>query len=230
MIDVHKDNDRGRADHGWLVAKYSFSFADYYDPLRMGFRSLRVLNEDHIAPGAGFPKHGHNDMEILTYVISGGLKHKDSMGNGAVIEAGEFQLMSAGAGVQHSEANASATEETHLLQIWLRPDQASLQPGYVQKRFEDRQNRLRKVVSSAGQDGAMKIHQDVEIYSGVLDAGTQVEHALAKGRHAWIQTISGELEINGESLSQGDSAAVSEEEMLRLRAKEASEFLLFDLA
>ncbi|MFT7664915.1 MAG: redox-sensitive bicupin YhaK (pirin superfamily) [Planctomycetota bacterium] len=230
MIRLRKANERGRADYGWLVAQHSFSFANYYDPDHMGFRGLRVLNEDRIAPGTGFPKHSHRDMEILTYVISGRLEHKDSMGNGAVIEAGEFQMMSAGKGVSHSEANPSSNEETHLLQIWLQANELGLVPGYVQKRFDDSQNQLRQVASPTGQAGAMKIHQDVEIYSAVLDAGRAVEHSLEKGRHAWIQVISGELTVNGESLLAGDSAAASEVSTLQLNASDGAEFLLFDLA
>ncbi|MCL4134895.1 UNVERIFIED_CONTAM: hypothetical protein GTU68_001314 [Idotea baltica] len=196
----------------------------------MGFRSLRVLNEDRISGGTGFPQHPHRDMEILTYVIKGGLAHEDSMGNGAVIEAGEFQLMSAGTGIAHSEANASQTNEVHLLQIWIVPAQKGLAPSYSQRRFDDRKNTLRHVASAgSGQDG-FQIQQDVRIYTSLLDKGASVEHALEPGRHAWVQLISGEIAINGELLSAGDSAAISDEASVGIRSNEDADFLLFDLA
>ena len=230
MIRLRKAEERGRADHGWLLAQHSFSFANYFDPDHMGFRSLRVLNEDRIAPDTGFPMHSHRDMEILTYVISGQLEHKDSMGNGAVIEAGEFQLMSAGSGVRHSEANPSMTDETHLLQIWILPSERNLTSGYVQKRFDGHDNQLVKVVSPSDSNGTMKIHQDVEIYSATLDAASEVDHSLAKDRYAWVQVIAGDLTVNGNELRPGDSAAVSDEPLLNLQTSEGAEFLLFDMA
>jgi quercetin 2,3-dioxygenase len=230
MITTRRRTDRGQADYGWLQAQYSFSFANYYDPNHMGFRSLRVLNEDRIAGGTGFPLHPHRDMEILTYVIEGGLAHEDSMGNGAVIEAGEFQLMSAGSGLTHSEANASQTNEVHLLQIWLQPRESGVSPSYSQRRFDDRQNMLRKITSPTAGPDTFHIQQDVEIFTSLLDAGVELEHMLKPGRHAWVQLISGTLEVDGVRLEAGDSAAISEESKVCIRAIEDAEFLLFDLA
>lgn len=230
MITVQKGAERGQADFGWLHAQYSFSFANYYDPNHMGFRSLRVLNEDRIDGGAGFPLHPHRDMEILTYVITGGLAHEDSMGNGAVIEAGEFQLMSAGAGIYHTEANASKTDEVHMLQIWLQPNQRGVTPDYGQRRFDDRHNRLCKVAGPAGDGASFKVHQDASVYTALLDAKSSLEHDLLAGRHGWLQLISGRVQLNGVNLEAGDSAAISNEEALSMVAEQDADFLLFDLA
>lgn len=230
MITTQRAADRGQADHGWLHAQHSFSFANFYDPQRMGFRALRVLNEDRIAGGTGFPLHPHRDMEILTYVIQGGLAHEDSMGNGAVIEAGEFQLMSAGSGLTHSEANASQTNEVHLLQIWLRPAENGIVPSYSQRRFDDRQNVLRKVAGPSPSSDSFQIQQDVEIFTSLLDSEQTLQHALVGGRHAWVQLVRGVVLVNGNRLQAGDSAAVSDEDAITIDAVEDAELLMFDLA
>jgi quercetin 2,3-dioxygenase len=231
MIKVRRSNERGGADHGWLQTQYTFSFADYYDPQNMGFRDLRVINEDYIAPAQGFPTHGHRDMEIVTYVINGELSHRDSMGNGETIRPNEVQRMTAGTGVLHSEYS-SPTDKTHLLQIWILPEKQNLQPGYEQKYFapEEKQGKLKLVASRGGDDGSVTINQDVDLYASLLNSGESVEHQLKDGRHAWIQVISGSLEANGEKLDAGDGAAISEEQVLKLNAgKDNTEFLLFDL-
>ncbi len=229
MITVRRANDRGTANYGWLQPQYSFSFAEYHDRNHMGFRSMRVLNEDRIAPQGRFPMHDHHDMEILTYVISGAIEHHDSMGNTSVVKASEIQIMSAGTGVTHSEENPSSTEPLHLLQIWIFPDERGLTPRYQQRSFEDRANELRRVVSGSAADGAIKIHQDAEIYSAKLEGGASVEHKLAPGRHGWLQLVSGSLTLNGTELSAGDGAQISEEASVAIVASEDSEFLLFDL-
>ena len=231
MIKIRRSKERGHANHGWLDTRFSFSFADYYDPQFMGFRDLRVINEDHIEADQGFPKHGHRDMEIITYVISGELSHQDSMGNGETIRPSEVQRMTAGTGVLHSEFS-SPTEQTHLLQIWILPEKKNLQPSYEQKLFppEEKQGKLRLVASRGGDDGSVSINQDVELYAAILNNGEEVPHKLADGRHAWIQVISGSLYVNGETLNKGDGAAISEEAILKIKASEdKSEFLLFDL-
>jgi redox-sensitive bicupin YhaK (pirin superfamily) len=231
MIKIRRSDERGHANHGWLDSRFSFSFADYYDPRFMGFRSLRVINEDHIEPAQGFPTHGHRDMEIITYVIDGELSHRDSMGNGETIHPHEVQRMTAGTGVLHSEYS-SPTDRTHLLQIWILPEKQNLQPGYEQKVFapEEKQGKLRLVASKGGDDGSVHINQDVRLYASILSGGEVVTHALAESRHAWVQLISGLLEVNGETLQPGDGAAVSEETELRLKAgDDRTEFLLFDL-
>ncbi len=231
MIRIRRSNERGHADHGWLDTYHSFSFADYYDPQNMGFRDLRVINEDFVAPGQGFPKHGHRDMEIITYVIDGELSHRDSMGNGETVRPHEVQRMTAGTGVLHSEYS-SPTDKTHLLQIWILPEKQNLRPGYEQKVFppEEKQGKLRLVASKGGDDGSVHINQDVKLYASILSDGEEVTHTLAEGRHAWVQLISGSLDVNGEALNPGDGAAVSEEAALILKALEsATEFLLFDL-
>ncbi len=230
MITLRKASERGRGDYGWLDANYSFSFAGYQDAAHMGFRSLRVLNEDRVAPGKGFPTHPHRDMEILTYVIEGNLEHSDSMGNGSVIKAGEFQRMTAGSGVTHSEFNQSADDSLHLLQIWITPSDTGLTPGYEQRRFDDRRNVLRLVAATDGRDGSLTIHQDVSVYSTVLDAGVSLEHTLGAGRHAWAQVVRGSLQVNGLSMSAGDGARLNDEEPITLSANEEAELLLFDLA
>ena len=231
MIKVRKSNERGGANHGWLQTQHTFSFADYYDPGFMGFRDLRVINEDHIAPAQGFPTHGHRDMEIITYVINGELSHRDSMGNGETIRPHEVQRMTAGTGVLHSEYS-SPTDKTHLLQIWILPEKQNLQPGYEQKYFapEENQGKLRLVASRGGDDGSVTINQDVSLYASVFSKGDSDEHELGEGRHAWIQVISGSLDVNGTTLEKGDGAAISEERLLQLKATaDNTEFLLFDL-
>lgn len=231
MIKIRRSNERGHANHGWLDTHFSFSFADYYDPQFMGFRDLRVINEDFIEPSQGFPKHGHRDMEIITYMISGEISHRDSMGNGETVRPNEVQRMTAGTGVLHSEYS-SPTDRTHLLQIWILPEKTNLQPSYEQKQFspEEKQGKLRLIASRGGDDGAIHINQDVKLYASVLGEGQNVSLDLAPGRHAWIQLISGSLEVNGEKLEPGDGAAISEETALSIRATaDNSEFLLFDL-
>ena len=231
MIKIRRANERGHADHGWLDTYHSFSFADYYDPRFMGFRDLRVINEDFIAADQGFPKHGHRDMEIITYVISGELSHRDSMGNGETIHPHEVQRMTAGTGVLHSEYS-SPTDRTHLLQIWILPEKQNLQPSYEQKFFtpEEKQGKLRLVASRGGDDGSVTINQDVRLYASILGKDENVSLELADGRHAWVQVISGSLDVNGETLNPGDGAAISEENLLNVKAlEEGSEFLLFDL-
>ena len=231
MIKIRRSNERGHANHSWLDSRFSFSFADYYDPRNMGFRDLRVINEDYIEAAQGFPTHGHRDMEIITYVIDGEISHRDSMGNGETIRPHEVQRMTAGTGVLHSEYS-SPTEKTHLLQIWILPEKQNLQPGYEQKLFapEEKQGKLRLVASMGGDDGSVHINQDVKLYASILSSGEQVTHVLAEGRHAWVQLISGTLEVNGETLDPGDAAAISEESTLSLTAgRDKTEFLLFDL-
>jgi quercetin 2,3-dioxygenase len=231
MIKVRRSNERGHADYGWLDTYHTFSFNTYYDPRFMGFRSLRVINEDTIAPGMGFGTHGHADMEIITYVTRGALAHKDSTGGEETLRPHEVQRMTAGTGIRHSEFNASETDETHLLQIWILPEKNGLTPGYEQTYFapEEKKNRLRLVASRAGSDGSVKINQDVSLYASLLDANETVEHDLAANRHAWLQLVKGKIELNGVSLNAGDGAAVSEETVLQIKALEDSEFLLFDL-
>ena len=231
MIKIRRSNERGHANHGWLDSRFSFSFADYYDPRFMGFRALRVINEDYIEPAQGFPTHGHRDMEIITYVIDGELSHRDSMGNGETIRPHEVQRMTAGTGVLHSEYS-SPTDKTHLLQIWILPEKQNLQPGYEQKLFpaEEKQGKLRLVASKGGDDGSVHINQDVKLYGSILSNGEEATHTLADGRHAWVQLISGTLTVNGEQLNPGDGAAISNEAELTLQANEdKTEFLLFDL-
>ncbi len=231
MIKIRQSKERGHANHGWLDTRYTFSFSDYYDPQFMGFRDLRVINEDFIEPDQGFPKHGHRDMEIITYMISGELSHRDSMGNGETIHPGEVQRMTAGTGVLHSEYS-SPTDKTHLLQIWILPEENRLTPGYEQKLFaaEGKQGKLKLIASRGGDDGSVHINQDVKLYASVLAEGKSVSHDIADGRHAWVQLISGALDVNGYTLEAGDGAAISEEQKLKLMAHENNtEFLLFDL-
>lgn len=232
MIKLRPAHERGGGDHGWLKTRHTFSFSDYYDPRHMGFRDLRVINEDHIAPGQGFGAHGHRDMEILSYVVSGGLGHKDSMGNGEVIRPHEWQRMSAGTGVRHSEANASGTEPVHIYQIWILPEAEGITPGYEQKLFapEEKTGRLRLVASREGREESLKIHQNVSVYNAILKSGEAVEHRLDAGRHAWLQVVKGAVELNGNRLGAGDGAAVSEETSLKISASEDAEIILFDLA
>jgi len=233
MITLRPAEERGQADFGWLHTRYTFSFADYYDPEHVQFRSLRVINEDHVDPGHGFGTHPHRDMEIITYVLEGALAHKDSMGTGSTIRPGEVQRMSAGTGVMHSEFNHSPSEEVHLLQIWLLPERKGIKPSYEQKEFprESKLNRLRLVASPAGDDGSVTIHQDARLYASVLEEGKSVLHELGKGRSAWLQVARGEVSLNGTTLKAGDGAAVEHEAALEISGRvPSSEFLLFDLA
>jgi redox-sensitive bicupin YhaK (pirin superfamily) len=231
MIKIRRSEERGKANYGWLDTRYTFSFSNYYDERFMGFRDLRVINEDLIEPAQGFPTHGHRDMEILTYVITGELSHRDSMGNGETIRPHEVQRMTAGTGVLHSEYS-SPTDRTHLLQIWILPEKRNLTPGYEQKLFppEEKKGRLKLVASRGGTDGSVHINQDVALYSSILGAGETVSYELKENRHAWIQIVKGSLEVNGETLNQGDGAAISDERLLEIRsAADETEFLLFDL-
>ncbi len=231
MIKIRKSNERGHADHGWLNTRFSFSFADYYDPKHVEFRTLRVMNDDRVAGGGGFPTHPHRDMEIVTYVLEGALEHKDSMGNGSVIKPGDVQYMSAGTGVAHSEFNASKTETVHLYQIWMFPDKTGYKPAYDQKNFseEEKRGKLRLVVSPDGRDGSVKIRQDNELYAAVLSAGDSVKHSLKPERHAYVQVARGSVTLNGKTLETGDGAEVSEEKALELQGVKEAEVLLFDL-
>lgn len=232
MITLRKSEERGHANHGWLNSYHSFSFANYYDPNHMGFRALRVINEDWVQPGRGFGTHPHRDMEIITYVLEGALEHKDSLGTGSIIYPGEVQKMTAGTGVTHSEYNPSKTELVHLLQIWIVPDQRNLPPSYEQKTYStaEKRNQLRLIASPQGRDGSVTVHQDVNLYASVLEAGNKVVHELSPNRHIWVQVAQGEITLNGLSLSAGDAAAISEENQVVVIANTASEFLLFDLA
>jgi redox-sensitive bicupin YhaK (pirin superfamily) len=232
MITLRKAQDRGHAQHGWLDSWHTFSFGDYYDPKHMGFRSLRVINEDRVAPGKGFPTHTHRDMEIVTYVLEGALEHKDSMGNGSVMKPGDVQRMTAGTGVGHSEFNASRSEPVHFLQIWLLPEGRNLQPGYEQKNFSkaERQGKLRVVASREGGDGAVVVHQDVKLLAGVFAAGESASYTLAPGRHAWLHVARGKLRVNGQDLEAGDALQASEEATLELSGVNDAEVLLFDLS
>jgi len=227
MIQLRKANDRGHANHGWLDSWHTFSFADYHDLAHVQFSTLRVINEDRVAPGEGFPTHPHRDMEIITYVLEGALEHKDSLGTGSVIRPGEVQRMSAGTGIRHSEFNHSQTEPVHFLQIWVLPDRQGVQPGYEQKRI-GLDSQLRLVASPDGHDGSVAIHQDVRIYAARLN-GNEVTHTLAPGRRAWLQVARGALKLNGTTLQAGDGAGIENEPTLRLAADGSAEVLLFDL-
>jgi quercetin 2,3-dioxygenase len=232
MVHVRRAKERGHAQHGWLESYHSFSFADYYDPAFMGFRALRVVNEDRVQPGQGFGTHPHRDMEIVTYVFDGALEHKDSLGTGSIIRPGEVQRMSAGTGVTHSEFNHSRAEIVHFLQIWILPEEQGLPPSYEQRAFPhaERTNRLRLVASRGARDGSVKIHQDVDLYAAIVSSGAELEHTLQEGRHAWLQVAQGRLSVNDQVLSMGDGAAFSNESAVRLGASEPAEILLFDLA
>ena len=230
MINIRKANERGHANHGWLDSYHTFSFADYYDPQWMGFRSLRVINDDLVMPGMGFGTHPHRDMEIISYVLNGAIQHKDSMGNGRVIKAGEFQYMAAGTGVQHSEFNPSQTEPLRLLQIWIMPDEKGVKPRYAEKNYAAAPTgKLHLVASKTGRDGSMEIHQDAELLLGKLDAGQSVKHSLTKDRHAWVHVAEGEVTINGTKLTGGDAVALSDERAVEISASKPSQVLLFDL-
>ncbi len=230
MIQLRKSGERGHANHGWLDTWHTFSFADYHDPRHMGFSVLRVINEDVVAPGQGFPTHPHRDMEIITWILEGALEHKDSLGTGSVIRPGEVQRMSAGSGIRHSEFNPSPAEAVHLLQIWILPDRAGYAPGYEQTRFEDAElaDHLRLVASPNGQDGSITIHQNARVYAARLRNGA-VTHTLGSGRRAWVQVARGALTLNGQKLAAGDGAAVEQETILRLTGTSGAELLLFDL-
>ena len=232
MIRIRRAAQRGHADHGWLNAYHTFSFAGFHDPSYMGFRSLRVMNEDRIQPGKGFGTHPHQDMEIVTYVLEGAIEHKDSMGNGSVLRPGEFQRMSAGTGIEHSEFNPSDTEMLHLYQIWLLPERRGIEPSYEQKRFasEELTNRLRLVASPAGNDGSLTIYQDVRIFLAQLEGSASVTHALSPNRHAWLQVLRGNAELNGIHLKTSDGVAVSNEFQLEIVADSDCEVMLFDLS
>lgn len=232
MIEIRKSAERGQFDFGWLDTRHTFSFGDYHDPAHMNFRQLRVLNEDRVKAGAGFPTHPHRDMEILSYVVEGALEHKDSMGTGSVIRPGDVQRMSAGTGVTHSEYNPSKSEGAHFLQIWIVPEKRGLQPGYEQKRFEDeeKRDRLRLVASQNGRDGSIRIYQDVSVYAALLEKDRETMHMIDPGRHGWLQVVRGRVALNGQELSAGDGAAASGERSLTVHALDAAEVLLFDLA
>jgi quercetin 2,3-dioxygenase len=224
--------ERGHAQHGWLDSHHTFSFADYYDPSHMGFQSLRVINDDRVAPGQGFGTHPHRDMEIISYVLEGALEHKDSMGTGSVIRPGDFQRMSAGTGVRHSEFNASKTDPVHFLQIWIMPSANGIAPSYEQKTFApaEKQGRLRVVASPDGRDGSVTIHADVVVRVGVMGKGDSAELRLAPGRHVWVHVASGNVRVNGQELHEGDGAALSLEDAVRVEGIDHGEVLVFDLA
>ena len=232
MYEVIRSDSRGAPDHVWLKARHTFSFADYHNPSMMGFGPLRVINEDRIEPSQGFGTHPHKDMEIITYIIAGALKHKDSMGNGSVIKAGDVQRMSAGTGVFHSEFNDSAEDSVHLLQIWILPGEASLQPEYEQQHFtrEDKLNQWRLIASSDGRDSSMTIHQAVDLYSTVLEAGVELDHGFATGRNGFLQIVSGSVLANSEQLEAGDAATIRETASLTIQATGDAEAILFDMA
>jgi len=231
MMEVIQSDSRGSADHGWLRAKHTFSFAEYQNPERVSFGKVRVINEDRIAPGKGFGTHPHRDMEIVTYIIDGAIEHKDSMGNGTVITAGEVQRMTAGTGVRHSEFNHSQESELHLLQIWIYPEQNDLEPGYEQTRFprDEKLNRLRLVGSRDGRDGSITIHQDVDLFASVLEKGNAVSHDVRRGRKFFVQVVDGNITVNGQTLSAGDGAQLEDESELTIEAVSDAEFLLFDM-
>ena len=232
MITIRKSEERGHFDLRWLDTYHTFSFDQYKDPAHMHFRSLRVINEDRVAPGQGFPTHSHRDMEIITYIMSGALEHRDSMGNGSVIRPGDVQRMTAGTGVSHSEFNPSESEAVHLLQIWILPKAHGLSPGYEEKAFaeEERRGRLRLIASDDGREGSVSINQDARVYASLLEAGQIITDTLPPNRYAWIQLARGTLRLNGLELKQGDGAAVSKESELSISAHDRAELLLFDLA
>jgi redox-sensitive bicupin YhaK (pirin superfamily) len=232
MLNIRHAIERGHFDHGWLDTFHTFSFADYYDPANMGFRSLRVINEDRVAPGQGFGMHGHRDMEIVTLVLEGALEHRDNLGNGSVLRPGELQRMSAGTGIRHSEFNPSNDTPVHLYQIWLLPSAKNLTPSWEQKAFpaEGKRDRFQLVASPDGRDGALTIHQDAELYLAELTPGATLNHPLRSGRAAWLQVLRGGVIVNGHSLHAGDGAAVVDEAGLSLKASQPGDVLLFDLA
>lgn len=231
MLKIRLSEDRGHAQHGWLDSHHTFSFANYHDPRFVGFRSLLVINEDRVEPAQGFGRHGHQDMEILSYVIEGALEHKDSMGTGSVLKPGDVQVMSAGTGVLHSEFNGSKTEKVHFLQIWMHPDQKRLKPRYEEKHFslEQKTNRLKLIGSKTGRDGSVVIHQDIDLYASILEPQQRVEHTIRNGSGVWVQIIHGSVNVNGTQMKAGDGLAVEEETKLTLVGDTNSEFLLFDI-
>ncbi len=232
MITLRKAADRGGADHGWLDSKHTFSFAEYYDEAQMGFRALRVINEDRVKPGMGFGTHGHRDMEILSYVLDGELAHKDSMGTGSVLKPGDVQRMSAGTGVRHSEFNGSKANDVHFLQIWLVPDTEGIAPGYEEKRFtpEEKRGQLRLIASPDGSANSLKVNADAKVFATVLEATDSVSYPLPKGRFAWLQVAKGEVSVNGQTLKAGDGASFADEPAIELKGRSSGEVLLFDLA
>ncbi len=231
MLDIIQSESRGSADHGWLRAKHTFSFAEYQNPERVEFGKVRVINEDRIAPGKGFGTHPHKDMEIVTYIIDGAIEHKDSMGNGTIITAGEVQRMTAGTGVLHSEFNHSQDKELRLLQIWIYAEEHGLEPGYEQTRFprEEKLNRLRLVGSREGRDGSVTIHQDVALYASILEEDNEVSLDLRDDRKVFVQVVDGEITVNGQGLSAGDGAQLQDERTLQIKASSDAEFLVFDM-
>ena len=232
MITVRKSNDRGAADHGWLNSKHSFSFADYHDPKHMGLGPLRVINEDKVGPGSGFDTHGHRDMEIISYVLEGELRHKDSMGMKTIIKPGDVQRMTAGTGVRHSEYNNSNTDPVHFLQIWIVPDSKNLTPGYAQNHFDlgDGDGELILVGSRDGRGGSLVINQSVDLYAAKMGKSTSITHPVASGRSLWLQVVRGAVTLNAQNLAQGDGAAIQKEKNLKIDAIDNSEILLFDMA
>jgi redox-sensitive bicupin YhaK (pirin superfamily) len=231
MLTIRKSADRGHFDHGWLNTYHTFSFGDYYDPAQMGFRALRVINEDRIAPGGGFGMHGHRDMEIVTYVLSGALAHKDSLGHGAQLRPGELQHMTAGRGIRHSEFNPSESEPVHLYQIWLLPRQPALEPSYAQKAFDaaGRDNRWQLVASPDGADGSLTIQQDARIYLATLEPGGRLQFDLREDRHAWLQVLRGATEVDGAPLVAGDAGAAASQARVTIQSTAPTELMLFDL-
>ncbi|MFZ5441557.1 MAG: pirin family protein [Myxococcota bacterium] len=232
MITLRRAHERGGANHGWLDTRHTFSFADYFDPRHMGFRALRVLNDDRVTPGMGFGTHGHRDMEIVSYVLEGGLAHRDSLGNAGVIRPGDVQRMSAGTGVRHSEFNASATEGLHFLQIWILPAREGLAPSYEEKRFSDaeKQARLRLIASPDGAEGSVTLHADARLFVTRLGSGESVAHPLSPGRHAWVHVARGAVRLGASELREGDGAALSDEAAVMLEGvPEGGEVLVFDL-
>jgi redox-sensitive bicupin YhaK (pirin superfamily) len=231
MIEIRKSQERGHANHGWLDSYHSFSFANYYDPEHMGYSVLRVINEDVIAPAQGFGMHSHRDMEIVTYMLQGALRHEDSMGNGSVIRAGDVQRMTAGTGVRHSEFNASSTESAHLLQIWLLPERDNIEPSYEERHFDaaEKQGRWRLIASHDGREGSLLIHQDIALYATVLAKDEQLSYDMGAGRSLYLQVARGSVDLNGETLVAGDAAKIDAQQTVALQALETAELLLFDL-
>ncbi len=231
MIQIRRAAERGHANHGWLNSHHTFSFARYHDPKYMGFKTLRVLNDDTVQPGQGFGTHSHQDMEIISYVVNGAMEHKDSMGTGSVLQPGDVQRMSAGRGVTHSEFNHSPTEPLRFLQIWVLPESEGIDPSYEERHFAEteKRSRLRLIVSPDGEEGSLRIHQDVRVYASILAKSESVEHEISSGRHAWVQVVQGSLSLNGDELHEGDGAAVSDLAQLSFEGVEEAEFLIFDL-
>jgi len=229
---LRKSDERGKANFGWLQSRHSFSFGHYYDPAHMGFGPLRVINEDRVAPGGGFPTHPHSDMEIISYVLEGALEHKDSIGTGSVIRPGDLQRMSAGTGIRHSEFNASDKEPVHFLQIWIIPERAGLEPGYEQKSFseDEKRGQLRLIASRDGRDGSVTIHQDAALYAALLESGERVSHTIHEGRGAWVQVARGSIAVNGQLLEAGDGVAIEDVGDVEIEGKDSAEVLVFDLA